>query len=307
MRLNKVYVLAPNEDWICDRIVNEWNKGNPDISVFHPKDADVVWLYSDWCWEGLARNGMLVGKKIITTIHHIVPEKFDYLAQDEFKRRDAITNVYHVYNNHTREFILQYTKKPIVVIKYWANKDTWHVTGTKTELRLKYGLPADKFIIGSMQRDTEGAGIERGVYLPKLEKGPDLLADYIEHVQRTKDCHVVLGGWRRQYIIQRLQAAGIPYTYFERPKLSVINDLYQTLDLYPVTARYEGGPQSLIECGLLNVPVVSRHVGIAEQVLPTSAIDDDVTKCVPAVPDVSGWHLPDAFAEYRSLIQSITV
>jgi hypothetical protein len=58
----------------------------------------------------------------------------------------------------------------------------------------------------------------------------------------------------------RLERAGIPYTYFERPEQDVLNELYQTLDLYPVTARCEGGPQALIEAALVGVPCVSRSL-----------------------------------------------
>lgn len=311
--MNKVYMLAPNEGWICDRIVQEFREGNPDISVNHPKDADVVWIYSDWCWAGLARTGLLCDKKIITTVHHIVPEKFGQAEKDDFARRDDITTIYHVYNSHTEDFIRQFTDKPIHLIKYWANQHAWRITGTKQEFRQKYNLPQNGYLIGSFQRDTEGKDLKS----PKLEKGPDLLVDFIERkwdlwkhtdicfADESKKPHVVLAGWRRQYVIDRLEKACIPYTYFERPHLDTINELYQTLDLYPVTARYEGGPQSLIECGLLNIPVVSRHVGIAEQVLPRTAIADQVYFAYPAVPNVENWKLPFGFEPYRSLIQSL--
>ncbi len=81
------------------------------------------------------------------------------------------------------------------------------------------------------------------------------------------------------------------------------HDLYQCLNLYPITARQEGGPQSLIECGLLGVPAVSRDIGMASQVLPASAISDDVTSATPTVPDVSALSLPNGYAAYRKLLE----
>ncbi len=81
------------------------------------------------------------------------------------------------------------------------------------------------------------------------------------------------------------------------------NVLYQCLNLYPITARQEGGPQSLIECGLLGVPAVSRDIGMASQVLPASAISDDVTSATPTVPDVSALSLPNGYAAYRKLLE----
>lgn len=302
--MNKVYVLPPREDWIVDRFVKEWFEDNADMTVPTPAAADVIWLMADWCWVGLARAGLLTGKKVITTVHHIVPEKFGTNERREFDVRDALTTVYHVYNQHTYDFIRPLTTKPIHIIDYWANQKIWRRTGSKEELRKKYGLPLNAYLVGSFQRDTEG----HDLVSPKLEKGPDLLCDALPIIR--KQCgthlHVVLAGWRRQYVIDKLKNRDvIPYTYFELPKQEIINELYQTLDLYPVTARHEGGPQSLIECGLLGVPVISRHVGIAERVLPPSAINDDITLARPAIPDIESWKLPTGYEKYRDLIESL--
>ena len=313
--MKKVYTLPPQEDWIVDRMVKEWNEGNPDMAVFTPKTADVVWLLADWCWQGLWHVGLLKDKKVLTTVHHIVPEKFGPMERADFELRDEITTAYHVFNQHTYDFIRPLTMKPIHLVKYWANQNLWRPTGTKEELRKKHGLPLDAFLVGSFQRDTEGKGIEQGIFNPKLEKGPDKLADYLQtlrdfranaaYVGNQRNIHVVLAGWRRQYIMQRLDRATIPYTYFDRPKIEVINELYQCLDQYAVTARQEGGPQALIECGLLGVPTVSTPVGIAEQVLPPSAICDNVFSASPAVPNVEDWKLPGGFEPYRELLQSL--
>ena len=300
--MNKVYVLPPSEDWIVDRFVKEWNEDNSDISVLHPKDANVVWLLADWAWDQLARTGWLNGKKVITTVHHIVPEKFKEIDKQNFIIRDKFTTVYHVYNEHTANFIKPLTTKPIHLITYWANQKIWNRTSEKKQLRKKYNLPENGYLIGSFQRDTEGSDL----ISPKLEKGPDLLANAIEKWNlKNKNLSVVLAGWRRQYLIKRLDEAGIKFNYFERPNQQTINELYQTLDLYPVTARCEGGPQSLIECGLLNVPVVSRNIGIASQVLPPESINDDVTLAIQNIPNVDSWKLPYGYQKYRDLILSL--
>jgi len=303
--MNQVYVLPPNESWIVDRFVKEWNEDNADISVPHPSQADVIWALADWCIDRLPQS-LLVKKKVITTVHHIVPEKFGPGDLANFQQRDAVTTVYHVYNRRTFDFIRPLTIKPIHLIQYWANQKIWRPTGTRDDLRKKHGLPLDKYLIGSFQRDTEGSGIPMGIFSPKLEKGPDLLADaIISFKEKNADVEVVLAGWRRQYIMQRLDTAGVKYHYLELPGQRAINELYQTLDLYPVTARTEGGPQALIECGLLNVPVVSRPVGIAEQVLPSEAISDNVVEATPSVPNVESWKLPAGYDLYRRLIAGL--
>lgn len=300
--MNKVFVLQPGEDWIVDRFVQEWNEDNDDISVKNPLDANVIWLLADWCWDKLPYE-LLQSKKVITTVHHITPEKFDQNARNLFTLRNKITDAYHVYNEVTYSFVKQLTNKPVHLIHYWANQKIWKKTEDKISLRKRYNLP-DKFLIGSFQRDTEGFDLKS----PKLEKGPDLLADYIEYKKSLlsrKEMHVVLAGWRRQYIIKRLKDANIEFSYFERPSHTVINDLYQCLDLYPISARCEGGPQALIECGLLDVPVVSRDIGISRQVLPPSSINNSLVDAAPMIPDVSGWTLPNGYAKYRELILSL--
>lgn len=172
----------------------------------------------------------------------------------------------------------------------------------KQLLRLKYSLPVDSFLVGSFQRDTEG----KDLTAPKLEKGPDLLADNLMKLYEVDPrLHVVLGGWRRQYLIARLDVAGIPYTYFELPSQDVINELYQTLDMYMVSARYEGGPQSLIECGLLGVPCISRDVGMATQVLHPRAVNDDLWLARPMVPNVELLKLPAGYKPYRDMIEAL--
>ena len=290
--MKKVYVHPAREDWVVDRFVKEWYEDNSDITTLNPFEADVIWLLASWCWKDLTVHKDLLNKKILTTIHHIVPEKFNEQAVHAFKARDLITTAYHVYNLNTANFISNLTKKPIHFIEYWANQKIWKPTGLKQDLRKKYGLSNTSYLIGSFQRDTEGHDLKS----PKLEKGPDLFVDAVEKMwKNNKNIHVLLGGWRRQYIISRLSNAGIPYTFFERPNQEIINELYQTLDLYLVTSRCEGGPQALIECGLLNIPVASRDVGVASQVLKKESIHDDVSLAQPSIPFVENLKIPHGY------------
>ena len=46
------------------------------------------------------------------------------------------------------------------------------------------------------------------------------------------------------------------------------------LNLYIVSSRYEGGPQSIIECSLNKTPIISTDVGIASQILSPESIFD---------------------------------
>ncbi len=298
--MTKVFVLPPKEDWIVDRLVNEWYEFNQDISTKDIRSCDVVWLLADWCFNHIDQS-ILRNKKVMTTVHHIVPEKWNATEKAQFDYRDAFTDVYHVPNQHTANFVRQLTNKPIAVIPYWANQHIWKKSSSKSQIRSNLGIKDDEFVIGSFQRDTEG----KDLISPKLEKGPDILADVVIEMSKNKNVHVLLAGWRRQYIIKRLEDAKVKFTYIEKPEQAKINELYQALDLYPVTSRYEGGPQSIIECGLLDVPVISRSVGIAEMVIDPISINNDILKATPTIPNVQSLKLPTGFLQYRELINSL--
>jgi glycosyltransferase involved in cell wall biosynthesis len=306
--VDAVYVLPPGENWIVDRFVGEWNAHNSDITTIDVQYASTVWLMSDWAWRQIPYT-LLKTRKVLTTIHHIVPEKFDTSAREDFLFRDTITTAYHTPNEFTAEIVRKMTKKPVHVIPYWANQFIWRhtpATSDRSSLRRDYGIPESAYVVGSFQRDTEGAGILQGIFLPKLEKGPDLFVNYVSELnKRRHDVFVLLAGWRRQFVMSKLIESKIPHKYVELPPQEEVNELYQTLDVYPVTARHEGGPQSLIECGLLNVPVVSRDVGMARQVLPTMAIADNVIDATPVVPSVEHLKLPHGYEPYRELIRNL--
>jgi len=261
----KVYILAPNEDWICDRIASEWKKYNINTITNNIHEADVVWLLAGWCWNHIPQE-ILLSKKTILTVHHIVPEKFNQQKYQEFVFRDKFIDAYHVPNSKTGEIVNQLTKKPIYIAGYWYDPDMWF-DEPKDECREALDLPKDKFIVGSFQRDTEG-----GTRNPKLEKGPDLFCDYLEKL--NVDLHVLLGGWRREYVIDRLNKTNIPYTFIEKASIEQLRMMYNACDLYVVGSRFEGGPQAILEASSTNTPIVSRDVGIAKDVLDPYCIID---------------------------------
>jgi hypothetical protein len=127
----KVFTFPPGENWIVDRMVAEWMKDNHDIATNDPYAADVIFLMADWCWRRVPYE-LLKSKKVVTMVHHIVPEKFDYDAQVDFALRDDITNVYIVPNDYTKNFVKKFTKKPVEVISYWANSSLFRLVTVET-------------------------------------------------------------------------------------------------------------------------------------------------------------------------------
>ena len=85
---------------------------------------------------------------------------------------------------------------------------------------------------------------------------------------------VLLTGKRRQYVISKLEEIILDFVYLEMVDFKSLNELYNTLDLYIVTSRIEGGPQAIVECGITKTPIISTDVGIASDILDKQSIFD---------------------------------
>ena len=90
-----------------------------------------------------------------------------------------------------------------------------------------------------------------------------------------------------------------------------INELYNITDLYIVSSRYEGGPQSILECALTRTPLISTDVGIAKEILDDSSIFDmsNFKNAVPNVEvanrNVKQFLIPKGFQKFNSLLKEI--
>ena len=263
----KIYINQANENWICDRIREDFIRECPDLISNSIKESDIIWLISPWLWGNIPLS-ILKSKIVVCTIHHVDPGKFD---KNEFMLRDSYIDLYHVPNVHTHDYISQLIDpKKIKTISYWYRSDKWFPVDKKDlslEIRLPKGSP---LVIGSFQRDTEGHDLRS----PKLSKGPDIFCDILGLLDPVP--FVILAGWRRQYVISRLQDLNIPFAYLENISDDNLNQLYNFLDLYLVTSRHEGGPQSILECAASRTPILSTNVGIAKNVLPSRYICDTI-------------------------------
>jgi len=284
----KIFCHIPRENWFCDRYGKEYKHHSKHSISFDTisEDTEVIWLLASWCWNQIDPR-VLALKKVVCTIHHEVPWKFNEERKRNFMLRDQFVDVYHVPCQRTKDFIVDHTSKPVRVLTYWCNNNLFKPFD-KMQSRNKFNVPIEKFVIGSFQRDTEGSDL----ITPKLEKGPDIFVDYVKKVKNDgKDVHVLLNGWRRQYIIKKLEECSIPYTYLQLPSMEDVVQMYSALDLYVVGSRVEGGPQSIIECGMTNVPIVSTEVGIANQFLSKKCLYDPESYEVYYPDDVDLNHL----------------
>ena len=306
----KVFVLPPGENWICDRFVQEWYQYNSDISTSDPNEADIIWLLADWCWNQIPIH--FLRKRVVVSVHHITPDKFGPSQIAEFLERDRYADLYHVPCEKTAEQIRHLTHKPILVQPFWVNQQIWHENKLAGKaLRESLSIDPGIKLIGSFQRDTEGHDLKS----PKLEKGPDIFCDVVEELVKHSNVEVLLGGWRRQYVMNRLKTAGIKYHYLELPDFQTLNAMYNALDLYIVGARWEGGPQAIVECACTKTPIISTDVGVASLILPDENIFDEkdisllLTNPVPNVEkpfeSVQRLWIPRGFEWFRNMLQEM--
>lgn len=137
--------------------------------------------------------------------------------------------------------------------------------GEKQALRNKLGIPEGAVVAGSFQKDGVGWGCG---FEAKLIKGPDIFVKSIEKLKKDFPVFALLVGPSRGYIKKELSARSIPYKHIGFLETTEeVAQYYQALDLYLVTSRIEGGPQSILESMASGVPLVSTKVGMAQDVI----------------------------------------
>ena len=303
-----IYLNKANESWVVDRFRDEWYKYNSNISTKNIRKANILWVIAPWTWKKINKKH-LTNKKVICTIHHIDTNKFNEKQKLEFQERDKFVNIYHAISDKTAKQLSKLTNKPIETIPFWVNQNIWFDIPDKESIRNKYNLNNQDYIVGSFQRDTEGSDL----LSPKLSKGPDQLIrilNEINSIDKNLNLHVLLAGKRRQYIINQLKIHKIKFTYFEMINFKLLNELYNCLDLYIVSSRIEGGPQSIVECAQAKVPIVSTDVGNASNILHKKSIynienfqdaEPNVTYAYGKVQDLL---MPKGFSNYLKLIKN---
>jgi glycosyltransferase involved in cell wall biosynthesis len=266
----KIHIIFVQENWIIDRLGRKWKEKNKSL-LSNIEDCDIIWcMHRD---ELFKIPEKYLNKKIITSIYHLVPSKINSKKIKQFKFINKHTNLFHSMCTKTEIEMKNYFTKPIKTVNFWNDTNLWFEIKDKNKLRKKYKIDNNSFIIGSFQRDTEGKGIKKNKFLPKLEKGPDIFVKSIIILKKKyKNIKVLLAGWRRQYVMKELKKNNIKFYYFERPNLKILNELYNCLDLYIIGSRTEGGPRAINECALTKTPLFSTDVGCSDTICHPDSI-----------------------------------
>ena len=306
--MDKIYINSADEDWIVDKFKYEFLDFNSKIITRNIEDADVIWIISPWTWKQLPKEKLKL-KKVILTIHHLDNNDLSPRKIREFRKRDKFVDAYHIITEKTLTPLQELTQKKIYNFPFWVNQDNFFNIDNSTNIKSKYNIPQDSYLIGSFQRDSEGKNLNK----PKLIKGPDIFIKAVEVLNfKFDNVHVVLSGYRRNFVMSKLDDLGISYSYFEKANIEVINELYNCLDLYMVTSRIEGGPQAIFECAITKTPIISTDVGIANKILHPSAIFslNDLESATPneeyAYQQVQEYLIPEGFKNFKVMFKEVS-
>tara|TARA_Y100001958_G_C21143761_1_gene481723 strand:+ start:178 stop:1101 length:924 start_codon:yes stop_codon:yes gene_type:complete len=303
----KIYINSAKENWVVDRFIDEWNKFNFKQSKNFRFGDKIVWLIAPWTWRKIPKK-YLIKNKVVCTIHHIDEDKFKSNEEIEFKDRDKFVDYYHVISNKTFDQVIKLTDKPVHKIPFWVNQNLWFEIKNKEQLREKYSVDLNSYLVGSFQRDTEG----NDLVSPKLSKGPDRFLEIVEYLNtKNENLQIILTGKRRNYILDELSRREINYKYFEMTSFQNLNELYNILDLYIVSSRYEGGPQSILETAMTRTPIISTDVGIASEILDKKSIfnmnnyKDAIPNTDISYENAKRYLIPEGFKEFNKLFREI--
>lgn len=301
-----------NFGWALDEDLRTFAEALPaGVSPVSLADSNVV--YSPW-WRGLEELGAqaLEGKVVLCGLDNPLSH---WVKQPHFHR---VLDVVSLWVAHSDEALMQARALglPARYVPYMLRTDVFRPLADlgrmRAKFRTKWNIAESAYLIGNFQRDTEGSNLAE----PKLQKGPDLFAEVMrELVARGLPVHVLLAGPRRHWLSGKLAAYGVPFTFVGKATAGDdiatnllsrehLNELYQMLDLYVLTSRWEGGPYALLEAAGTRCKVVSTSVGIARDILEPASIAEDADLLVDRIAaDINGRILDPAIGPQYERVQ----
>lgn len=270
----KIAVHRDNGGWVVDDIAKDYARFTRHKVVSY-KEADLIWCLNFWGFEEL----LSYKAPIVTTIHHVVPEKGGAYVTP-FKQINARAKAVLVPNKITQIQIRNDIKVPVEQLPYWLLSSRMTERCIVDDAK-KALCPNGEMLIGSFQKDSNTKSDTA-----KFEKNPQLFVDICEMlVKHGHKIKVLLTGHSRRYVIRELTARNIPVAEMLRSSDDAINSAYDMLDWYFVTSRHEGGPQAVLECGYRKVKILSTPVGLAPWVLESQCLANNAVEFVHKVED----------------------
>lgn len=261
----------------------------PDLIRLVPlEEADVV--HSVWERPLLSMHPRLLeGKRVICHVCNEVIRTFD---QSCMMHAQEVIGLW-VPISHEAETTLKSLRLRSLYMPYTILPEIFKPipSPSRDELRDRFGIPRDAYVISNFMRDSRMDDIRR----PKPQKGVEILLQIIDALcKKDYPIHVLLAGPRRHWIKTSFRERGIPFTYVGREVESdditinimdppTVNLLYRASDLHLITSRWEGGPRGVLEAAAAKVPVLCTPVGIARDMLEAASLFSSFDEAVDRI------------------------
>ena len=270
----KIRYIGDHQDWSvlndAKMITGGLNKKYGNISKvqfdYNTITNAIVHFGSRYKFLNSGYTGMPNNCRPVMTYFHGTHEESELNKRIENASKRA--SLIHTSCTLTRDLLLHYgaEEEKIKVIPLGVDLQQFkpREKAAIEKLKIQLNIEPNRFIIGSFQKD--GEGWEEGL-VPKMIKGPDVFCDTIEKLAKEFPIHILLSGPARGYVINRLTAAGIPYTSLGYIDFNYIPKYFPLCDLYIIASRAEGGPKAVLESLASGVPLVSTRVGMSNDIL----------------------------------------
>lgn len=255
-----IYITIDKGSLILPKILEDYKKYTNNNIVFKVDNADLIWMLNFWDLKNYQNFS-----NIVVDLHHINENKEFLYDYEMINKAKACI----VHNEKMFSFLRKKIIIPTYKVPYWVISQRMQPKNIEVvnNILLKINQKRD-ILIGSFQKDGDGKRGEN----PKYVKNPDLFINIVKTINKSIKVKVILAGYARGFTIKKLEEENIPYEYFENCNDETLNVLYDCIDYYIVTSRYEGGPQAIVETAYRKTNILSTDVGIAKEVLHPDCI-----------------------------------
>ena len=237
----------------------------PDIIHLHTSNSLTFFVLSNLFSKFNAK--IVFSKKAISASSSFV-SKFKYNS----KGIDAVFCVSEAVKNNFSEVLSQTNKKKLIVIPDCVPLELLQAKAN-VDLREKYAISNDKFVIGNIANHTTAKDLETFIKT----------ADHLVNVLNRKDVVFFQVGKHSKLTddyLKKIEEKNLQNYVIFTNTIDNASALNVQFDVFLMSSQREGGPTSVLEAMLIGVPVVSTKVGIVP-----AAITDEVNGFISPVKD----------------------
>lgn len=224
----------------------------PDVIQLHTSDSLIFFLVSNFLYK---IKGRLVFSKKGVGVSGSFLSKIKYNS----KRIDAILCVSKMVKDSFGKTLNEETKMKTIVINDSVSLEVLNLN-SNINIRELYNIPNNKLIVGNIANHTNAKDLFTLI---------DVVSEVKYTLKRDDVVFVQIGEFSKktdklkEYAIQKQVFKDIIFM----DKIKDAASLNTQFDVFLMTSQREGGPTSLLEAMLFEVPVVSTKVGVVPDLI----------------------------------------